>query len=141
MGANAGGLRSFGEQLGVRTFAYGAVGEPGPSAELLTSPIVGDIAVAHGRSPEEVALRWNLQHGVAVSVRPTLAFGLGKSACDGEGHACMQGLQRRAESFTWALSKKEMATLDALKSPDGNPTLFSSAGCPGAFVFPPVPSV
>ena len=39
MGADAYGVRAFGESRGIRTFAYGALGEPGPSAELLASPV------------------------------------------------------------------------------------------------------
>lgn len=35
MGPDADGLRAFGEARGVRTFAYGALGEPGPSGALL----------------------------------------------------------------------------------------------------------
>ena len=70
MGADAGGLRSFGESKGIRTFAYGALGEPGPSEELLSNPTLRKIGKAHGgRSPEEVALRWVLQTGAACSVR------------------------------------------------------------------------
>ena len=38
MGKDALGLRAFGESKGIKTFAYGAVGEPGPSDELLSSP-------------------------------------------------------------------------------------------------------
>ena len=39
MGPDSGGLRAFGESRGIRTFAYGALGEPGPSDELLASPV------------------------------------------------------------------------------------------------------
>ena len=46
------------------------------------------------------------------------------------------GLEKRARSFEWSLTAKEVAQLDAMKGPDDNPTLFSSAGCPGAFVMP-----
>lgn len=134
IGKDAHGLRTFGESRGVRTFAYGAVGEPGPSDELLSSPLLKKIGKAHNKSPEEVALRWVTQGGAAVSVRPTLNFGLGTGSCNGT--TCEAGIQARASSFEWSLSDKEMKTLDALTSPDQNPTLFSSSGCPNAFVMP-----
>lgn len=134
MGRDAHGLRTFGENKGIRSFAYGAVGEPGPSQELLSNPLLRTIGSRHGKTPEQVALRWVLQTGVAVSVRPTLNFGLGYSVCPLD--RCYNELAARAESFDWSLSEKEMAQLDAVPSPDDNPTLFSSAGCPGAFVMP-----
>jgi len=134
MGKDAHGLRTFGESKGIRTFAYGAIGEPGPSQELLTSPLLKKIGAAHKRSPEEVALRWVTQGGAAVSVRPTSNFGLGKSICDGA--QCEAGVQARASSFQWSLSDNEVETLDSITSPDDNPTLFSSSGCPNSFVIP-----
>jgi diketogulonate reductase-like aldo/keto reductase len=133
MGADPAGLRSFGEARGLRTFAYGAIGEPGPSAELLESPLLARIGKTHARSAEEVALRWVLQGGAAVSVRPTAEFGLGTSTCAAAGTSCADGLAKRAAAFSWSLSQKEMAELNALTSPGGNPTLFSSTGCPGSF--------
>lgn len=135
MGKDAHGLRSFCDSRGIRTFAYGAVGEPGPNTDLLDSPVVTKIAKAHQKSPEQVALRWVLQSGAAASVRPTLEFGLGMNACRDDG-SCKNGLAGRASSFDWSLTPREVQKLDALTSPDDNPTLFSSDGCPGAFVMP-----
>ena len=131
MGKDALGLRAFGESKGIKTFAYGAVGEPGPSDELLSSPVLQKIAKAKNRSVEEVALRWVLQGGCAVSVRPTLDFGLGVSACGSD--ACRDGLMARAQAFDWSLSASEMKSLDKLTSPGGNPTLFSTSACPNSF--------
>ncbi|KAL7522987.1 hypothetical protein ACHAWX_007723 [Stephanocyclus meneghinianus] len=137
MGRDAHGLRTFCDSEGIRTFAYGAVGEPGPNAEILDNPLLKKIGAAHGKLPEEVALRWVLQSGAAASVRPTTNFGLGTGVCaDDDGGICAAGLEKRAGSFGWSLTAKEMAQLDAMKGPDDNPTLFSSAGCPGAFVMP-----
>jgi diketogulonate reductase-like aldo/keto reductase len=130
-GPEAHGLRTFTESRGIRTFAYGAVGEPGPSKELLSSPVLKRIGDAHMRSPEEVALRWVLQTGAAVSVRPTTDFGLGVSTCNGP--KCEAGIAARASSCSWSLTANDMAELNALTAPDDNPTLFSSSGCPGAF--------
>ena len=133
MGTDPRGLRSFGESRGIRTFAYGAAGEPGPNEELLSSPVLKRIGDAHGKKPEEVALRWVTQNGCAVSVRPTLDFGLGAGLCT-EENKCKEGFEARASSFGWSLTKGEMEELNALTSPNDNPTLFSSAGCPDAFV-------
>ena len=124
MGPDAGGLRAFGEKRGVRTFAYGAVGEPRPSSAVLTSGPVARAAKAHGTSPEAVCIRWLTMNGLAVSARPTLDFDLGVSACQGE--ACAAGLRARAATFDFVLTKAEMAALDALRvDVPPSPALFS----------------
>lgn len=134
MGEDPRGLRSFGESRGIRTFGYGAIGEPGPSKELLSSPVLARIAKAHDATPEAVAVRWVLQTGAAVSVRPTTEFGLGTSICLPQ--KCKEGIQARASVFNWELTDNEMAELSAMTSPNDNPTLFSSTGCPDSFVMP-----
>lgn len=137
MGRDAHGLRTFCDNNRIRTFAYGAVGEPGPNDEILNNPLLKKIGKVHDKLPEEVALRWVLQTGAAASVRPTTNFGLGTGICaENDGGKCAMGLEKRSSVFDWSLTDKEMAKLDAMKSPDDNPTLFSSAGCPGAFVMP-----
>jgi len=136
MGRDAHGLRTFCESRGIRTFAYGAVGEPDPNPELLNNVVVKQIGDAHNKSPEEVALRWVVQTGAAVSVRPTLKFGLGTGLCGADSSECKEGIEGRASIYGWSLTGKEMAALDAMTSPDDNPTLFSSDGCPNAFVMP-----
>ena len=134
MGPDAHGLRSFGEARGVKTFAYGTLGEPGPSEALLGSPLLEAIGERHRRGPEEVALRWVLQTGAAASVRPSLDFGPLGSACALEGGPgggrCGAGIGARRASFDWALTAEEMDELGALTAPDGNPTMFASGGCP-----------
>ncbi len=132
-------LRKFCDDNGIKTFGYGAVGEPGPNDEILNSPTLKKIGKKHGnKAPEEVALRWVIQGGAAVSVRPTTEFGLGLGVCSEENGAskCATGLKKRAGVFDWSLTDKEMAELTAMSGPDDNPTLFSSAGCPGSFVMP-----
>jgi 2,5-diketo-D-gluconate reductase A len=130
MGPDAHGLRSFGEKLGVKTFAYGVLGEPGP--ELLGNPVLEKIASDRGTSVEDVAVRWALQSGVSVSVRPTSEFSLGSSVCQGGfGSTCEGSLARRSGAVLRALTDQQMRSIDEMTSPDGNPTLFSSAGCPG----------
>lgn len=51
------------------TLAYGAVlagYRPFAKAEKLSHPVVGAIAAAHGRTPAQVLLRWQIDHGFAV---------------------------------------------------------------------------
>jgi len=131
MGDDVHGLRAAGENVaGIRTFAYGQTGEPYPTTEIMNNPILQRIGKAHGKSTEEVALRWVLQNGMAASIRPSSSFG----RCVGE--ECRLGIAKQACCFDWTLTEKEMVKLDAMESPDDNPTLFSSAGCPGAFGSP-----
>ena len=138
MGPDSGGLRAFGESRGIRTFAYGHLGERAnpkdDTDELLASPTLQRIGAAHrGRSAEEVALRWVLQSGAAASVRPTSDFGLGRGACAATSSACADGLLASANAFGWTLTAAEMREIDAMTSPNGYPTLFSSPGCPDSF--------
>ena len=135
MGSDAHGLRSYGESKGIRTFAYGAIGEPAPSQELLASSTVRKISTAVKRSPAEVCARWVLQTGVALSVRPSADFALGRGP-QRPGIVIRSGIKQRAELFSWSLTDDQMTRLSAMKAPDGNPTLFSSDGCPGNFQMP-----
>ena len=127
MGKDVGGLRTLGQKAGIRTFAYGQTGEPTPNDGITNNPILKKIGNSHNKSSEEVALRWVLQNGIAASMRPSSSFG----TCVGE--ECQLGIARQVGCFDWSLTEREMAQLDAMTSPDDNPTLFSSAGCPGAF--------
>ena len=138
MGPDSNGLRAFGESRGIRTFAYGHLGERADPAddtdELLASPTLRRIGTAHGgRTAEEVALKWVLQSGAAASVRPTSDFGKGRSACDATSSACADGLLASAGAFGYKLTAAEMKEIDAMASPKGYPTLFSSPGCPDSF--------
>ena len=139
-------LREFCDRKKIKTFAYGAVGEPGPYLDerILGSPILKNIGDSskiynlrnHGegdKSPEEIAIKWVIDTGAAVSVRPTTNFGLGKSACSAANSECEEGIRKRAQIFDWDLTGEEvykLSNIPALKS-DDNPTLFSSSGCPG----------
>ncbi|KAL9189118.1 hypothetical protein ACHAXT_011608 [Thalassiosira profunda] len=133
MGPDLHGLRTLSEKSGIRIFSYGQTGEiwngvPGPNADLVDNPILKRIGAAHGgKSAEEVSLRWVLQSGMAASLRPSANFG----RC--AGRECALGLARQARCLEWTLTDGEMAEIDAMTAPDDNPTLFSSAGCPGAF--------
>ena len=129
MGKDAHGLRTLGEKAGIRTFTYGQTGELPKkiNEDILNNSILKKIGGAHGRDTEEVALQWVIQNDMAASIRPSRNFG----RCEGE--ECRMGILKQVQCFDWTMSKKEMAEIDALTSPDDNPTLFSSAGCPGAF--------
>jgi len=143
-------LKDYCDRKKIKTFAYGAFGEPGPSEELLNSTLLKNIGDAtknvynyrnHGessRTPEEICLRWLIQSGVPTSVRPTLEYGLGKSVCAStdDGSNCDMGLKERAGVFDWSLTGEEMNKLTYILKSDENPTIFSSTGCPDSFVMP-----
>jgi 2,5-diketo-D-gluconate reductase A len=64
-------LREFHEKHGIRTEAWSPLGQGG---ELLSDPVVTEIAARHGRSAAQVVLRWHLQLGNVVipkSVTPS----------------------------------------------------------------------
>ena len=58
--------------------------------------VVANAAVARAgngaRAPAQVAVKWLLQEGVAVSARPTAEFGLGRSECRDDG-SCLDGVR------------------------------------------------
>jgi diketogulonate reductase-like aldo/keto reductase len=140
-------LREYCDRYKIKTFAYGAFGEPeaNKSDELLNNPLLKSIGDGtkniynyknHGqssRTPEEVALRWVIQSGAAVSVRPTLDYGLGKSVCSASSNECESSIKLRSDVFDWSLTGEEMNKLTNIIKSDDNPTLFSSAGCPDSF--------
>lgn len=121
------GLRTKNEKYGIRTFSYGQTGEPEPREALLNDPILRRIGEKHGKSTEEVALRWVLQNDLAASLRPSGNFG----RC--EGQECQMGLCRQVSCLDWELTKDEMAVLDGFRVDDVSPTPFS-AYCPGSLV-------
>ncbi len=55
-------LVEYHEALGVRTQAWSPLG--GASGTLLSDPTIAAIAAAHGRTPSQVVLRWDLQRGI-----------------------------------------------------------------------------
>merc|ERR1712194_812330 len=102
-------------------------------------PTLTEIATHHGRSVEEVALRWNLQAGYAISNRPSADYAP-SNAPDGmvcpdlEGE-CSAALKGMATAFTWELTRAEIATLDELRFEQWSqsPSYYSSAGCANSF--------
>jgi len=57
-------LRAFQEPLGILTEAWGPLGQG--KYELSELPGLSDIAKAHGKSIQQIALRWHLQEGVII---------------------------------------------------------------------------
>ncbi len=87
-------LREYcrGQGITVQAWAPLMKGRVGNVAEVV------QIAQAHGRSPAQVALRWHLQHGVAVipkSIHP-------------------ERIAENADVFGFELSDEEMAAIDSL---------------------------
>jgi len=138
MGIDATGLIQYGEARGIRTVAYGTLGEPVALSELLTNPVLSAIAETHNRSVEEVALRWNVQAGYAISNRPTADYAPdntpNSAICGGKGD-CGVSLVGMRGVFGWELSRQEMAQLDELRldAYSQSPTYYSSVGCPNSF--------
>ena len=52
--------------LGIVVQGWYPLGGRGYTAELLGNKVISKIAQAHGKSPAQVILRWNLQKGVVV---------------------------------------------------------------------------
>lgn len=65
-------LRAFHDRHGIVTQAWSPFGGGGSGeANLLTDPIVGQIAAKHGRTPSQVILRWHGSCGVSVIPKAT----------------------------------------------------------------------
>eukprot|EP00966_Prymnesium_polylepis_P134493 3108421-Prymnesium_polylepis.1 len=136
MGADAAGLAAFNAKHGIRTAAYGSLGEPVALSELLSDPTLVSIAAAHHRSVEEVALKWNMQAGFAVTNRPTADYAPSNkpfgSACTAH---CSAAIGAMAQAHDWELTSEEVSRLDALNftSWSQSPTYYSSTGCANSF--------
>lgn len=140
MGTDYTGLITYGEARGIRTVAYGTLGEPVALEGLLTHPVINAIAKVRGRSVEEVALRWNFQAGYAISNRPTADYAPDNTpdmaVCPGgpEGD-CGLALRDMRGVIEWELSRRDMARLDEVWMDEylQSPTYYSSLGCPNSF--------
>jgi len=136
MGPDATDLIQYQESLGIRTVSYGTLGEPVALPELLTDPVLREIAEDHGRSVEEVALRWNVQAGYGVSSRPSADYNPEGMACPGgEEGDCDVALMGMRAVFGWELNRRDVARLDGIKYEEylQSPTYYSSTGCPDSF--------
>ena len=89
-------LRAFSEPLGIRTEAWGPLGQG--KYDLFGEKAVADAASAHGVSPAQVVIRWHLQQGIIVFPKSN-------------------SRERMAENFDvfgFELTDAEMGAIDAL---------------------------
>lgn len=87
-------LRAFHAEHGIVTEAWGPIAR----GVVLDDPTVAEVAEAQGRTPAQVVLRWELQHGIVV---------IPKSARH-------ERLVENLALFDFELSVDEMAAIDAL---------------------------
>ncbi len=89
-------LLAFCREKGIQVEGYAPLVKSDPYR--LAHPVVARIAAAHGKSPAQVLVRWNVEHGVVVipkSVRP-------------------ERIVENGAVFDFALAAEEVAALDAL---------------------------
>lgn len=89
-------LRAFSEPLGIRTEAWGPLGQG--KYDLFGEKVVADAAAARGVSPAQVVIRWHLQQGIIVFPKSN-------------------SRERMAENFDvfgFELTDAEMAAIDGL---------------------------
>ena len=86
------------QSLGIVVQGWYPLGGRGHTAELLGDEVICEIASAHGKSPAQIILRWNLQKGVVVI----------------PGSSNPEHIQENTELFDFALTAEEMARINAL---------------------------
>jgi 2,5-diketo-D-gluconate reductase A len=89
-------LRAFGEPLGIRTEAWGPLGQG--KYELFAEKAVQDAAAAHGVTPAQVVIRWHLQRGIIVFPKTN----------------SRERMATNFDVFGFELSDAELASIDAL---------------------------
>ena len=82
-------------ELGIVTEAYSPLGRGGA---FLRDPVVQQAAAAHGRTPGQIALRWQIQQGIAVAPKS----------------ASPERQRENLDLFDFALSDTEMRAITAL---------------------------
>jgi 2,5-diketo-D-gluconate reductase A len=92
-------LRSFHELHGIVTEAWSPIAR----GRVADEPTIVAIAETHGRTPAQVTLRWELQHGIVVIPKTVTS----------------ERIASNFAVFDFELTGDEMATIDALDSPDG----------------------
>src|SRR6478736_632099 len=96
-------VQGFGAEHGILTQAWSPIGgitfyRDGSHGSTLDDPIIGNIAIAHGKSPAQVMLRWGLQQERSVipkSTRPSR-------------------IAENIDVFDFELSTGEMTSIDGL---------------------------
>ncbi|MBD5559532.1 MAG: aldo/keto reductase [Clostridia bacterium] len=88
----------FIQELGIVVQGWYPLGGRGHTAELLSDPAITAIAAAHGVSPAQVILRWNLQKGVSVI----------------PGSSNPDHIRENTQLYDFVLSDEEMAQINAL---------------------------
>lgn len=91
---NQSALRAVDSQYNIVTEAYGPLG----TGALLDNPAITAVAAAHGKSPAQVLIRWNLQLGNVVIPRATTTA----------------RLVENADVFGFELSDAEMESINGL---------------------------
>ena len=86
------------QEKGIVVQGWYPLGGRGHTAELLDDPVISEIARAHGKSPAQVILRWNLQKGVAVI----------------PGSSDPDHIQENTELYDFELTEEEMRRINAL---------------------------
>lgn len=92
-------LRAFHAKHDIATESWSPLGR----GSLLDDPVIGEIARAHGRSPAQIIIRWNIQSDLIV---------IPKSATPSR-------IEENARVFDFELSPAQMAALDGLDRADG----------------------
>ena len=90
-------LRDFHDLHGIVTEAWSPIAR----GRVASDPTIVAIAEAHGRTPAQIALRWELQHGIVVipkSVTP-------------------ERIVSNLAVFDFELDESQMAAIDALDNP------------------------
>ena len=86
------------QELGIVVQGWYPLGGRGHTKELLSDPVITEIAKAHGKSSAQIILRWNLQKGVVVI----------------PGSSNPEHIQENTELYDFELTKHEMEQMNAL---------------------------
>jgi len=89
-------LREYAEPLGIRTEAWGPLGQG--KYDLFGEKAVQDAAAAHGVSPAQVVIRWHLQSGIIVFPKTN----------------SRERMAANFDVFGFELTAEEMAAIDGL---------------------------
>lgn len=89
-------LRAFGDEHGIRTEAWGPLGQG--KYDLFGEQAVTDAATAHGATPAQVVIRWHLQHGIIVFPKSSTR----------------ERIVENFDVFGFELTDAEVAAIDAL---------------------------